>query len=448
MDAARRATRARAPGGRALLTGLLFAAACADAREAGPIETPLPAPARPQACRELPAGAALQDAIEAATAGSALCLAPGTHVGPVRIARPLTLWGPPDAVIRSSGEGTTVRLEGDGGALLGVMVDGSGGRYDLLDAAIHVSGRAGRVEGVQVRNAVFGILIEKATGATVRGNRVRGDASQSLGLRGDGIRLWETHDSTIENNQLEDSRDIVLWYASRNRVAGNSIERGRYGAHLMYSHGNQLEGNRFIGNVTGLFVMYSRDVEIRNNVFADSGGAAGMGLGLKESGNLRVIRNLFVHNTIGVYVDTSPLWPGDRNRFEGNLFRLNGVAVSFLGRAAGNEFHGNGFRDSQQQVQVDGRGDARQALWRNNEFDDYAGYDLDGDGTGDVPYELRNLTSDLVAKAPALAFFRGTPAFALAEAIGRIVPLFEPRLVMSDPAPRMTRVVWEGARAD
>ncbi|HEY8153951.1 MAG TPA: nitrous oxide reductase family maturation protein NosD [Myxococcota bacterium] len=435
MAAARRALRERAPIRRALLAALALAAAG-------------PAFARPEACREIPPGANLQQAVDAAPPGSSLCLAPGDYAGPVRIATPLTLEGPRDAVIRSSGEGTTVRLEGEGGGLLGVTIDGSGGRYDLLDGAVHVTGRGGRVEGVLVRNAVFGILVERATNATVRGNHVLGGAGQTLGLRGDGIRLWETYDSTIEDNRLEDSRDVVLWYASRNRVAGNRIERGRYGAHLMYSHDNQLVGNRFIGNVTGLFVMYSRDVEIRDNVFADSGGAAGMGLGVKESGNLRVIRNLFVHNTIGVYVDTSPLWPDDRNRFEGNLFRLNGIAVSFLGRASGNEFRGNGFRDSQVQVQVDGRGDAREALWRGNEFDDYAGYDLAGDGTGDVPYELRSLTSDLVAESPALAFFRGTPAFALAEAIGRIVPLFEPRLVLSDPEPRMARVAWEGPGAD
>jgi len=448
VAAVRRGRWERAPIRRALLVGLAFGAACAGSREPAPIAPPTSTSARPEECREIPAGAALQDAIEAAPPGASLCLAAGTHAGPVLISKRLTLWGPRDAVIRSHGEGTTVRLEGEGGALLGVTVDGSGGRYDLLDAAVHVAGRGGRVEDVLVRNAVFGILVERATDATVRGNHVTGDASQPLGLRGDGIRLWETYDSTVEDNWLEDSRDIVLWYASRNRIAGNRIERGRYGAHLMYSHGNRLVGNRFVGNVTGLFVMYSRDVEIRGNVFADSRGAAGMGLGLKESGNLRVLRNLFAHNTIGVYVDTSPLWPDDRNRFEGNVFRLNGIAVSFLGRASGNEFQGNGFRDSQVQVQVDGRGDARQAVWKNNEFDDYAGYDLDGDGTGDVPYEMRSLVSDWVAEAPALAFFRGTPAFAMVEAIGRIVPLFEPRLVLSDPEPRMTRVAWEGPRAD
>ena len=346
-------------------------------------------------------------------------------------------------MIRSAGEGTTVRLEGDGVSLLGVSVDGSGGRFDLLDAAVHVSGDGARVEGVQVRNAVFGILVERARHATVRGNRVRGDAAQSLGLRGDGIRLWETHDSAIEDNELCDSRDMVLWYASRNRVARNRIANGRYGAHLMYSHGNQIVENRFTGNVTGLFVMYSRDVVVERNVFADSGGAAGVGLGLKESGNVRVRGNLFAHNTVGLYVDTSPLWPDDVNRIEGNVFRLNAAAVSFLGPTARNELVGNELRDSAVQVEVQGGGDARAALWRGNAFDDYAGYDLDGDGTGDVPYELRSLSADLVSGTPALAFFRGTPALALAEAIGRIVPLFEPRLLLVDPEPRMAQVGWE-----
>jgi nitrous oxidase accessory protein len=431
-----------------LLAALGLAAACTAAREPGLPGRMASPPPRPAACREMAPGSALQAAIDAAPAGGALCLAPGEHPGPVRVAKPLVLWGPRQAVIRSRGEGTTVRLEGEGAALLGLTVDGSGARYDLLDAAVHVSGRGGRVEEVLVRNAVFGILVERASAALVRGNHVQGDPRQAIGLRGDGIRLWETVDSAVEDNWLEDSRDVVLWYASRNLVSGNQIERGRYGAHLMYSHGNRILGNRFVGNATGLFVMYSRGALIQGNLFAVSHGAAGIGLGLKESGDLRVESNLFVQDSVGLYIDTSPLWPDDRNHFEGNLFRMNGTAVSFLGRASGNEFRGNGFHDSQIQVQVDGRGDAREALWRGNHFDDYAGYDLDGDGIGDVAYELRSLSSDWIAQFPALAFFRGTPALALAEAIGQIVPLYQPRLVLSDPEPRMARVHWELAHAN
>jgi nitrous oxidase accessory protein len=404
-------------------------------------------PPRPAWCLAVPAGGDVQAALSAAAPGAAVCLEPGVHAGPLLVSS-ATLWGPREAVIRSPGEGTTVRLTGDGAALLGMTIDGSGGRFDKLDAGIHATGTGARVEGVAIRNAVFGILVERASRARVIGNEVIGDASQPLGLRGDPIRLWEAYDCIVEDNLARDGRDVVLWYAARNRMAHNRVEGGRYGAHLMYSHDNRIEGNRFVGNVTGLFVMYSRNVELVGNVFADSQGAAGVGVGLKESGNLAVEGNWFVHNRVGLYVDTSPLWPDDRNRFEGNGFRLNDVAVSFLGRASGNRFADNGFRDSRVQVQVDGRGNALEAEWRDNAFDDYAGYDLDGDGTGDVPYELRSLTSDLVARVPTLAFFHGTPALALAEAIGRIVPLFEPQLVLVDPAPRMARREAELPGAD
>jgi len=430
----------------ALALGVL---ACASP-EAPPQAAGSPAagqPPRPVDCREV-RGGELQAALDAAPDGAALCLAPGSFAGPVTLARGLVLWGPREAVIHSSGDGTTVRLEGDGPSLLGVTVDGSGGRFDQLDAAVHVAGTGARVEGVLVRNAVFGILVERAAAALVRGNEVEGAPELPLGLRGDAIRLWEVYDSRVEDNLVRDGRDMVLWYASRNRVSGNRIEGGRYGAHLMYSHATEITRNQFVGNVTGLFVMYSRDAEIRDNVFADSAGAAGIGLGLKESGNLQVSGNRLVHNTIGLYVDTSPLWPDDRNLFAENHFRLNSVAITFLGRSDGNALRGNLFRDNQAQVVVDGRGDARAATWYGNEFDDYAGYDLDGDGTGDLPYELRSLSSDLVADAPALAFFRGTPALALAAAIGRIVPLFEPRLILVDPAPRLARSVFEAPRAD
>ena len=400
------------------------------------------APPRPADCREVAAGEALAATLEAAGPGAVLCLAPGRYEGPLRLDG-ATVWGPRDAIVVSPGEGTTVRLEGQGAALLGVTVDGSGGRFDLLDAAVHVSGQDARVEGVAVRNATFGILVEHAERARIVANDVLGDAAKPLGLRGDGIRIWESYDCVVEDNRVRDGRDVVLWYASRNRVARNVVEGGRYGAHLMYSHENELVDNRFLRNVTGLFVMYSRQVELRRNVFAGSGGAAGIGLGLKESGDVDATDNAFVRNTIGLYLDTSPLWPDDRNRFVRNQFRLNEVAISFLGRADGNAFLDNAIRDSRLAVEVDGHGDARRAEWRGNAFDDYAGYDLDGDGIGDVPYELRSLAADLVAARPALAFYRGTPALGLAEAIGRIVPLLAPRLVLVDPAPRMAPLPLE-----
>jgi nitrous oxidase accessory protein len=271
----------------------------------------------------------------------------------------------------------------------------------------------------------------------LRGNRVIGAAEKPLGMRGDGIRLWEVRESRVENNRMLDSRDLVVWYSPGNAFLDNEIVRGRYGTHFMYSHRNRVEGNRYEGNVVGIFVMYSRGLELRENLIVDSAGAAGVGLGAKESGELTVVDNLFVGNTVGVYLDTSPLDRSDSNRFERNAFRLCDAGIVFHGGAERNAFVDNSFRDNQTQVRVEGRGDAMDAEWRRNDFDDYAGYDLDGDGFGDVPYELRSLADELVAHHPSLAFFRGSPAMGLVSLIGRVVPLFEVRTLLVDPQPRV-----------
>lgn len=355
----------------------------------------------------------------------------------MRLDRRLTLWGPRSARIRSSGSGTTVRLDADGVQLLGLTVDGSGGRFDLLDAAVRVGADDVQVEGVRIENAVFGLLVEQSNRALLRRNEVIGNPEQTLGLRGDGIRLWETRDSRIEGNQVLFSRDIVVWYSPGNHIVANRVEYGRYGTHFMYSHRNTVERNHYASNVVGIFVMYSRDISIRDNRILDSAGAAGLGLGAKESGNLRVVGNHFIHNTVGTYLDTSPLYQDEWNVFEGNAFRFSEVGVVFHSSPQRNSFRGNEFRDNHEQVKVEGRGDALGVEWLENGFDDYAGYDLDGDGFGDIPYELRRLSSQLTGRYPQLSFLRGTVAIAMVDVIGEALPIFRPKTLLVDPKPRL-----------
>ncbi len=437
------------PAGAVLAAVLAFAGCARPARPAVEREGPvLAAPARPSGCRSVEAGAAVQALLDEARAGEALCLAPGSYRGPLRLPARVTLWGPREAVVRSSGEGTTVRLEGEGARLLGLTVDGSGGRFDTLDAAILVRGRGAWVEGTLVHNAVFGILVERTEDVTVRGNHVVGSGGPALGMRGDAIRLWETKRSLVEDNRVEAGRDVVVWYSSQNTVRGNTVTGGRYGTHFMHSHDNVVEDNHFTGNEVGVFVMYSRGITLRRNVLAGATGAAGMGLGLKESGNVLAVDNLLVHNTVGLYLDTSPLQEGDANVFEGNHFRLGDVGVVFHSSQRRNTFRANSFRDNHAQVQVEGGGDALGVAWRGNDFDDYAGYDLDADGVGDVPYELRSLSGDLVARYPDLAFFRGSPTLALVRAAGELLPLFSPRPVLRDAAPRVAPLGLEPGHAD
>lgn len=402
------------------------------------------APAQAEGCDPVRPGEDVQARIDSAPEGHVLCLEPGRHAGPLEITRRITLRGRSGAVVESRGRGTTISIEADGAALVGGAVDGSGGRFDLLDAAVRVRADDVLVEGVTIRRALFGLLAERSERLRARGNRIVGDPGQTLGLRGDGIRLWEVRESVVERNHLSHSRDIVVWYSPGNRISGNRVEGGRYGTHLMYSHGNEIVGNEYVGGVVGVFAMYSRDLAIRDNVVARAGGAAGVGLGAKESGGLVVTGNWFVANTVGVYLDTSPLEPSDENVFTGNTFRFSEAAVVFHGRADRNRFEANSFRDNRVTVRVEGRGDALAARWRGNHFGDYRGYDLDGDGIGDLPYELRSLSSSLETRRPSLAFFRGTVAMGLVELAGEALPLFQPTTLLVDPVPLMRAPEREG----
>jgi len=398
---------------------------------------PLRAGSAAQDCLAVPAGTALRPSLAEATPGSAFCLAAGIHERPPRIPAALSLRGGAGAVVRSAGAGSTIEVEADGVRLSGFSVDGSGARFDRLDAALRIRGDDVRVENLRIRGALFGILAEQCRGLQLLGNSVRGNAQKVLGLRGDGIRLWEVRGARVQNNRLEDSRDLVVWYSPGNVFVGNQVRRGRYGTHFMYSHGNRVEANHYVDNVVGIFSMYSRGLQIRGNLIARSHGAAGVGIGAKESGGLAILENWLLDNTVGIYLDNSPFDPTQPNRIAGNLLRFGESGVVFHGPSAGNRFVGNRFSDLHMTVTVEGRGTARDAEWRGNDFDDYAGYDFDGDGIGDVPYVLRTLEADLAARAPALRFFRGTPALALAEWIGRVAPIFQPSTLLEDPAPAM-----------
>jgi nitrous oxidase accessory protein len=422
---------------------LLLAAACGA--PPGPAATAVPRPAAPAGCAMIRDAAALR--AQAAVPGARLCLAAGRYAGPVNLAPGAVVWGPAEAVLERPSGGTVVEL-GARAALLGVTVDGRGGVFDRADAGVRIAADDARVEGVTVIHAVFGILAERASRATIRGNRVDGGDDPAIGLRGDTIRLWEVQDSLVEANVVDGGRDVVVWYSSGNRILGNRITGGRYGTHLMYSHGNRVADNQFERDVVGVFVMYSHDVVLDRNVIREAGGAAGMAIGLKDSGNVTVTRNAFVHVHTGLYLDQTPLQVAHTLTVDDNLFARCDAAVRFHASGHRSALHRNDFLDNTSTVLVEGGGDAIDVAWSGNYFDDYAGYDLDGDGTGDIPYQLRSLEDDLTDLTPALAFFRATPALGAADAVTRLVPMYERRTLLTDPAPRLQPHPWQGLHAN
>jgi hypothetical protein len=265
---------------------LLAAAGACGVRDVDSSAPSLGSPSRPDGAIDVAVGEDLQARLDAAPEGATLALAAGRHAGPIVLRKPVTLWGSREAVIVGADAGCTVAVEAPHVRLLGFTVDGSGNRYDLLDAAVRVQGDDGLVDGLTVRHALFGILVEKASRVVVRGNLVEGTGEEALGLRGDTIRLWETRDCVVEANHVRDGRDMVVWYSKRTRVLRNQVERGRYGTHFMYSDDHcTVEGNRYDDErrrrVRDVQPPMSNCARTRSSRCS---GAAGMGIGLKDSG--------------------------------------------------------------------------------------------------------------------------------------------------------------------
>jgi nitrous oxidase accessory protein len=262
-------------------------------------------------------------------------------------------------------------------------------------------------------------------------------AGEPSALRGDGIKLWESHDSIVRSCVVDGARDVVVWYTRRPLIEDNVVRHGRYGAHFMYAQDAIARRNRIEDDVVGIFVMYSARLDIEGNVLAGAHGAAGMGIGFKESDSIRVRDNWFVADTTGAYLDFTPRTPDKPVIFEHNVFALDDAALRLHSVERGAAFHGNVFQSDGETVEVDGGGDALGCDVRGNYFTDYEGYDLDGDGVGDVPHRVSALSSELADERPALRFFGGTTAFHLVDAIARAVPVLESRTLLSDAAPLM-----------
>jgi nitrous oxidase accessory protein len=383
-------------------------------------------------------GGELQPVLDGVEEGESLCLSPGRWTGPAVVRKKVALWGPREARIVTTRPGSVLTIEAAGASLAGLTIDGSHGRFDKLDAAVHVVADDVRVEGIKVVHAVYGVLVEKAKRAIVANNHVVGDAETAMGMRGDTIRLWETSDSRVTDNLVEDGRDMVVWYSSRNLVEGNRVLRGRYGTHFMYSHDNQVRDNAYVDGVVGVFVMYSKRVTLERNLVLNAAGVSGMAIGLKDSGDVVMKDNVLLHDTTGIYIDETPGTVSETLVIQGNVIRQCTTAVHFHTSPRRTTFDGNDFADNARQLSAAAGTQPTGAVWRHNYFDDYAGYDLDEDGTGDLPYQAESASEDLVAQHPELAFLRGAPALALVDIGSRLLPLWEPRTLLVDDSPRMS----------
>jgi len=360
---------------------------------------------------------------------------PGTYGGPVTLTRPITLDGQGAVTLDGGGEGTVLSVRAGGATVRGLRITGSGSTFDGVDAGLLVEADGVVVEGNTVEDTLFGIHLRKANGNTLRSNHISSRGTDP-NLRGDAIRLWYSHENTVESNEVHDSRDLVFANANDNRILGNDIRDSRVGMQFVFAHGNLVQGNNLSANATGIMALYSNDLTIRANRLWNARHHSGAALAIKESSGVVLEDNEVVHCAVGVQA-SSPTHAESVLKLTGNRFAYNDVAMYFYGEKGGHLIHGNRFEKNFTDIAVSHPHAARGNDWRGNLWDNYAGFDRDGDGIGDVPHEVHAYADRLWMDRPLARFFRGSLAMELIDFLERLAPFSQPEPLLSDPAPRM-----------
>ena len=338
----------------------------------------------------------LNRAIQSAQKGDTLVIEQGNYFeSDIIIDKPLTLLGINYPVIDGQKKSYIFEVLSDSVTIKGLSIKNVGKSYTSDYAAIHTYNvNHFHFEDNILSDSFFGFLIEKSSNGIIKNNTIKGNAVSEHNS-GNGIHLWHSSKIQIIDNTIEKMRDgIYFEFVKHSIVSGNQSRNNiRYGLHFMFSNDDRYEKNTFENNGAGVAVMFSKNIFMKNNVFRLNWGSASYGLLLKEINDAVITHNSFEQNTIGVNADGA-----NRITFENNNFKNNGWAIRFLGACYGNKLLHNNFLHNA--LDISYKGNMNGNIFDRNFWSEYAGYDLNKDNIGDVPYRPVKLFSYVVNNTP------------------------------------------------
>lgn len=380
----------------------------------------------------------IAELIDQADDGATVTVPEGVYQGNLVVSKPITLLANGDVVIDALGNGTVIELRAEGITLRGFTVRGSGSTVDREPAGVRVFDGPVNIENNTFEDVYFGIDLRQSPETIIRNNHLVGKDLE-LGRRGDGIRLWWSHGCLIQDNTAIDLRDMVFWYSEDLTIERNKVSQSRYGLHFMYSHNTVMSENELTDNSVGIYLMYSNNITLKHNRVVNNRGSSGYGIGLKDCDNIIIQDNALLANRVGVYIDNSPSSVDAVGLITRNSLSFNEIGLLATPITHDNVITENAFIENEEQVTVHGGGqltlNSFEKDGRGNFWSDYAGFDLENDGIGDLPHAPRSLFRNLLAREPNLRIFVHSPAQQAIELTARAFPDLSPQPMFTDPNP-------------
>jgi nitrous oxidase accessory protein len=379
-------------------------------------------------------GQTIQSRIDAARVGDTILVPAGVWRENLTLDRRVVLRGLPGAVVRGTGSGSVITVTADSCIIEDLTIERSGRALVHEDAGILLRSDGHRIRRNTLRDVLFGIYLFRSDDNDISDNRITGRAELAEGERGSGVHVWDSYRNRLVGNTIRSTRDgFYIQNAAHTWIERNEVSDLRYGLHYMYADSNTFIGNRFHDNVAGAAVMYSHGIVMRRNEFVRNRGFASYGVLFQDCHGMTADSNLFVDNVVGMFFEAS-----SHNRFRWNIVARNDIALKVFQNSEANVFTQNAFIDNIIPLSVVGK--RTTTHWgengRGNYWSDYEGYDLNGDGVGDVPLTIQNVFDYLEGRQPAFRLYLYSPASKALAAATKAFPILQISSEQ-DPAPLM-----------
>ncbi|MCL6421095.1 nitrous oxide reductase family maturation protein NosD [Aestuariirhabdus haliotis] len=382
----------------------------------------------------------LQTVLDNAQNGDQLQLETGVYQGNFTIDREITLIGKKGAIIDGGGQLDALRVRADNVTITNLYIRNWGRDLTATNAGIFVDKASNTlISNNYLKGDAFGIWLDNTVSSRVLGNRVEGNSELRSADRGNGIHLSTTTDAEIRGNEVWHTRDgLYILTSNNNRLEDNYLHDLRFGVHYMYSNDNRVVGNRTERTRTGYALMQSTRLTVTDNVSVNDK-------------NYGVLLNFVTYSTVannhveGVQ-SSRALHAADRvsrkvegadgkalfvynslyNTIRKNLFADSDLGIHLTAGSEDNLITLNAFVGNRQQVKYVA---SREQEWsdqgRGNFWSDYLGWDMDGDGMGDVAYEPNDSMDQVLWRYPLSRVLVNAPAVELLRWVQREFPVFK-----------------------
>ncbi|HSJ81270.1 MAG TPA: nitrous oxide reductase family maturation protein NosD [Thiobacillus sp.] len=376
-------------------------------------------------------GQSIAAAIARAAPGDVVRVARGHYRERLVIDKPLTLKGIDRPTLSGGLEGDTIRVVAEDVVIEGLIVTDSGDSLLEQNAGIYIQPGAHRavVRNCDLAYNLFGLWIEKANDVRIENNLITGKRDYRSSQRGNGIQLYNTTGARIVGNRISFVRDAIYVDVSHHAIfRGNRLHHSRYGTHYMNSYYNLWEDNDSWMNRGGLALMEVRNQVVRNNrAWANSD----HGIMLRTIQDALVENNVVAGNARGFFI-----YDAEYNTLRGNLVVDNIVGMHVWAGSKNNQVERNDFISNREQVRYVAARDEQWGAKEGNYWSNYLGWDRNGDGVGDVPYEANDMVDRLSWRHPMMKLLLASPAVQTLRMVGQQFPLLRAPSIV-DPNPRM-----------